>query len=110
MKNQDLTKITLSRQPYFMRLSLMDNELSSMLAKLRSYRCEPCTSDMYDQYLELNNHGRLLKQAIDKAKVLAQDSMEFSKNIGEEINGIMRKYHTFQKSLTSYLTEAIAHH
>ncbi len=88
----------------------MDNELSSMLAKLHSYRCEPCTSAMYDQYLELNDHGRLLKQAIDKTKLSAQDSVKFSKNIGKEINGVTRKYHTFQKSLTSYLTEAVAHH
>ncbi len=88
----------------------MDNELTSMLSKLNSYRCEPCTSEMYDQYLELNHDGKILKQGIDKLKELAQDSVKLSKSIGEEINKIMRIYYIFQKSVSSYLSEAAIHH
>ena len=110
MKTKNSAKITLNRQPHFMKLSLMDNELTSMLSKLNSYRCEPCTSEMYDQYLELNHDGRILKQGIDKLKELVQNSVQLSKSIGDEINKIMSSYYVFQKSLSSYLTEAAIHH
>ncbi|GAA4274166.1 hypothetical protein GCM10022258_34620 [Aquimarina gracilis] len=93
-----------------MKLSLMDNELTSMMSKLNSYRCEPCTSAMYEQYLELNHDGKILKQGIDKLKELVQDSVKLSKSIGEEINKIMRTYYVFQNSLSSYLSEAAIHH
>lgn len=110
MKTKNLSKTASTRQPHFMKLNLMDNELTSMMSKLNSYRCEPCTSEMYDQYLELNNDGKLLKQGIDKLKELVQDSVKLSKSVGEEINKIMRSYYLFQKSLSSYLSEAIIHH
>ncbi len=110
MKTKNTTRTSLNRQPDFMKLNLMDNELSSMLSKLHSYRCEPCTSEMYDEYLELNHDGRALKKTIDKAKARAQDPVKISKGIEEEINKVVSMYYKFQKSLSSYLTEAVAHH
>ncbi len=88
----------------------MDNELSSMLSTLHSYRCEPCTYDMYEQFMKLNDSGSVLKKAIDKIKTMSRNSERFSKSISEEVNGVMQKYHKFQKSLTLYLKEAAVHH
>ncbi|MEW7291790.1 hypothetical protein [Aquimarina sp. 2304DJ70-9] len=111
MNYKTSTKTAIStRQPYFMRLSLMNNELTSMLSKLNSYRCEPCTYAMYDQYTELNTKGRLLKQTIDDIVQKIKNSIKSSKEVKEEINAIMITYHKFQKSLSSYLTEAVIHH
>ncbi|WP_160114645.1 hypothetical protein [Aquimarina sp. AU474] len=105
-----VTKSSLLRQPHFMRLNLMHTELSSMLSKLHSYLCEPCTSEMYDQYLELNHKGILLKQTIDKVSQTAKNQIKFSKHTLDDIDSIGKKYDTFQKSLTVYLNEAIIHH
>ncbi len=88
----------------------MDNELSSMLSTLHSYRFEPCTYDMHDKFLELDNKGQVLKQSINKAKDIAQNSIKLSNNFSENINGILKNYHMFQKSLSIYLKEAVMHH
>ncbi len=106
MEIQNATKKIINREPDSLRLSRMKNELSSLLCELHSYRCEPCTPDMHEQYMKLDDYGRELKQAIDKIT----DSVVYSKIIDDEINGVMKSYNKFQKNLTSYQTEAIVHH
>ncbi len=107
MNNQN----TLVRQPDFMRLSLMERELSSMLSKLHSYKCEPCTSEMYDEYMDLNSKGKTLQHSILKTnQIMNRNSAKFSQAISEEIDKITKIYDNFQKSLSSYFMEAIAHH
>lgn len=111
MKTQNLPKTRLSRQPYSSTLNLLKSEVSRTLSNLHSYRCEPCTPDMHAQYLELNDTGNKLKQEVDKIELLIQDStMQFSIEIGKEINNVKKKYNTFEKKFSSYLTESILHH
>ncbi|GAA4114510.1 hypothetical protein GCM10022393_14020 [Aquimarina addita] len=88
----------------------MGEEISSMLGELHSYKCEPCTPDMYEQYRELNGNGRELKQSIDTTRNLVKGSVDVSKNIREKVDGIVEAYEMFQRNLSSYLTEAIIHH
>ncbi|MFD2562052.1 hypothetical protein [Aquimarina rubra] len=88
----------------------MKNELSAMLTELHSYRCEPCTPDMHKEFLELDDSGRRLKKTIGKASELLKDSVQFTKEIGDEIFGVMKRYHKFQKNLSIYMSEAIVHH
>ena len=109
MKTQNLKSRT-TRDSYSMRINLVENELSSMLSKLHSYQCEPCTSDMYEQYIELNNDGRVLKQTLEHIKKLFQGSVRVPINITEEVNNFMKAYRSFQESLTLYFTEAVLHH
>ncbi|MDY8136316.1 hypothetical protein [Aquimarina sp. 2201CG5-10] len=105
------SKTSLNREPHYLKLSLMDSELSRMLSRLHSYRCAPCTSDMYEQFLELDDYGRLLKKTIDKTLNTVQNPVIFSKSIGDnEIVDVIKKYHIFQKNLSLYLKEAIVHH
>jgi len=110
MKNQTTTKDSPNRQTHTLRLSRMKGELSAMLLDLHSYRCEPCTPDMHRQFLELNDNGRNLLQTINKASDLLKDSVKFSKEVGDEIFRVMKKYHRFQKNLSSYRSEAVVHH
>ncbi|MDH7446605.1 hypothetical protein [Aquimarina sp. 2201CG14-23] len=110
MKNQITSKESTSRETHTHKLSRMKNELSVMLTELHSYRCEPCTPAMHEQYLELDNSGRKLKYTINRASDMIKDSMKFPKDIGDEIVGVMKKYRMFQKKLYSYRSEAIAHH
>ncbi len=112
MKTEKLTKTrSSSRQPHSSRLNLLKSEVSRMLSKLHSYRCEPCTPAMHEQYLELNYSGHKLKQAVDEMELSIQDSaVRFSIEMGDEINGITKKYDNFQKKFSSYLTESVLHH
>ncbi len=66
---------------------------------------------MHEQYLELNDSGNKLKQAVDKIELLVEESaVRFSIEIGDEINSVMKKYNTFEKKFSSYLTESVLHH
>lgn len=98
------------RQPHFMRLNLMNRELTRMLARLHSYQCEPCTSEMYDKFLRLNHDGHSLQDTIEKISKVLDSTTKFPKAILDEIDAVMQRYHGYQKSLTSYLSEAIIHH
>ncbi|TPN89160.1 hypothetical protein [Aquimarina algicola] len=86
----------------------MKNELSVMLAKLNSYRCEPCTSEMYEQYTELSSKGRQLKLSIDKLSKFEDDNSVTQ--AGEKINSVLKEFHGFQNGFLSYLsTNAVVH-
>ncbi len=110
MENRTAPKESSSRQPHTLRLSRMKDELSAMLAELHSYRCEPCTPDMHKQFLELDDNGRRLKQKISKAADLLKNSVKFTKEIADEVFGVMNRYHKFQKNLYSYRSKAVVHH
>ncbi|WP_299439408.1 hypothetical protein [uncultured Aquimarina sp.] len=110
MKNQTTSKESPNRQTHTLRLRRMKDELSAMLLDLHSYRCEPCTPDMHRQFLELDDSGRKLSQTISKASDLLKDSVKLSKEIGDEVFRVMKKYHKFQKNLSSYRSEAVVHH
>ncbi|WP_298539269.1 hypothetical protein [uncultured Aquimarina sp.] len=110
MKNQTTPKESPTRQTHTLRLSRMKEELSGMLTELHSYRCEPCTPDMHKQFLELDDSGRRLKQTISKTADLLKDSVKVSKEIGDEVFSAMKKYHSFQKNMYTYRSEAVVHH
>ncbi|WP_378174602.1 hypothetical protein [Aquimarina sp. SS2-1] len=110
MKNQTTPKESRNHQTHTLRLSRMKNELSAMLTELHSYRCEPCTPDMHKEFLELDDNGRRLKHTIHKAIELLKGPIRFSKEIGDEIYDVMKRYHKFQKNLYAYMSEAIVHH
>ncbi|MBQ4822575.1 hypothetical protein [Aquimarina sp. MMG016] len=112
MRNRVITKDSPNQQTNYLRLSRMGNELSSMLSELHSYRCEPCTPDMHEQYMELNHNGLKLKQTINQTTHLVKNVSERSNDVNsnKEINGIIEKYNRFQKHLSSYLSEAVVHH
>ncbi|WP_405206306.1 hypothetical protein [Aquimarina sp. LLG6339-5] len=110
MNNQITFKESPNRQTHTLRLSRMKDELTAMLTDLHSYRCEPCTPDMHKQFLELDHNGRKLSQTINKASDLLKDSVQLSKEIGDEVFGVIKKYNKFQENLSSYRSEAIVHH
>ncbi|MBW1296114.1 hypothetical protein [Aquimarina litoralis] len=110
MENQITSTTSPNRQKHTLRLSRMKEELSAMLLDLHSYRCEPCTPDMHQQFLELDYSGRELSQTLTNTTDLLKDSMQLSKEVGDEIYGVMEKYNSFQKDLSSYRSEAVVHH
>lgn len=110
MNNQTTPKDSRNRQTHTLRLSRMKEELSAMLLDLHSYRCEPCTPDMHKQFLELKDSGRKLSQTINIAADLLKDSVKLSKEIGDEVFRVIKKYHKFQENLSSYRSEAVVHH
>lgn len=110
MENDITLTLSPNRQKHTLRLSRMKEELSVMLSDLHSYRCEPCTPDMHQQYLELDHNGRKLSQTLMNTTDLLKDSDLLSKEVGDEIFGVMKTYNTFQKDLSSYRSEAVAHH
>ncbi|SEK34341.1 hypothetical protein SAMN04487910_0302 [Aquimarina amphilecti] len=110
MNNQITLKESPNRQTHALRLSRMKDELTVMLSDLHSYRCEPCTPDMHKQFLELDFNGRKLSQTINNAFDLLKNSVQFSKEIGDEVFEVIKKYHQFQKKVSSYRSEAIVHH
>ncbi|MHA7057150.1 hypothetical protein ACWGOQ_0008030 [Aquimarina sp. M1] len=110
MITQTTSKQSENHQTYSLRLSRMKNELSALLTKLHSYRYEPCTTEMHKEFLELDESGHRLKHAIIKILEVLKGSVRFSKEIGEETFGVMKKYHTFQKNISTYMSEAIIHH
>lgn len=110
MKDQISKPKRYNRQPDYLKLSRMGDELSRMLSELHSYRCEPCTPAMHDQYIDLNDSGRELKQFIEQTTSLIQDPINLSATAIKEVNQATKKYQSFQKNLSSYFTEVIVHH
>ena len=56
-----------NHQTQIFRLHRMKDELFAMLCDLSSYRCEPCTPEMYRKFVNLEDKGRRLNQTIDDA-------------------------------------------
>jgi len=99
-----------NHQTKTLRLSRMKNELSSMMTELHSYRCEPCTPEMYRQFVKLEDNARRLKQTIEDTFKLLTSSNNVSENIADEIFGVTDKFQKFQKNLSFYKSKAIVHH
>ncbi len=93
-----------------LRLSRINTELSTLLSELHSYRCEPCTPDMHEQYLKLNADGQQLIYALERIMSYINESIRFSEEIEDEVHKLIKQYHLFQKDLSSYLKEAVVHH
>ncbi len=110
MKNLTTTFEQVDRQPHYLRLSRIGDQLSAMLSELHSYKCEPCTPDMHEQYLELDVYGKQLKRAIDKTASRYNDVIDTHTVSDNEIGSIISQYQDFQKHISDYLAEAVIHH
>lgn len=110
MKNQFTIQEPVNRQTHFTKLHRMGEEVSFMLGELHSYKCEPCTPDMFKQYSELNGDGRELKESIITIANLVKASASFPKKISKKVDGIVETYELFQRNISSYLSEATIHH
>lgn len=110
MRKLHLTRNDINQQPHCLKLSRMGGELSGMLSTLHSYRCEPCTPEMYDQFQELDQHGKTLKRKIDQTQIYCKEDLMSSKKVDERIRKVMSEYDLFQKQINSYFTEAVLHH
>lgn len=110
MQILNLTRNDINQQPLYLKLSRMSGELSGMLSKLHSYQCEPCTSEMYDQFHKLEQHGRKLKRKIDQTQLYFREDLISDAKIEDNIECVVNDYDSFQQEITSYFSEATLHH
>jgi len=108
--NDDFLDPSSKRHLHFMKLRIIENELSGVLFQLNSNCCESSHPELYDQYLKLHHDGLLLRQIIEKMHKRIQSSIYITENISSAMDRLIRKYPVFKESFSVYFSKAKLHH